>query len=350
VPVSFGTWRFESSHPHRGATLLKEVTTGTDKKPVGPRTSREDDAAHRARPPATPRPGARARGDTPTSALRLARELDLEERLISADATAPRRDAATRRAGRHPGHNEDRVLCHPTRGVAAVFDGIGGEAGGELASRAACGAMALALDGLPPREDEEGRRRWLAAAITSGHEAIALSKRLHGEYAGQGTTAIAAVLTADKVLTSCVGDSRAYLVSRGRLSVIADEHEDTVPRPAMADALDRVTAAEDFERAPKDLSWAFTYRNIVAAELGSDTAHVTVREHPLASGDLVLVVSDGVHDNLAHQEIEAVVAECAGGPAQALATALVARAHERSQDREHLRSKDDDVSCAVLQA
>ncbi len=290
----------------------------------------------------------RARGDTPVSAMRLARELEKE--LIAADEGAPRRDMATLCAARHPHSNEDRVLCDPAKGVAAVFDGIGGEAGGELAARAACGAMAMALDQVPAREDVEGRRRWLALAVQSGHAAIGLSKRLNGDCAGQGTTAIAAVLTTHSVLTTCVGDSRAYRVRDGELESIADEHEDIVPRPEVADALDRLSSTKDFDGAPKDLSWAFTYRNIVSAELGSDAVHPTVREHDLAPGDLILVVSDGVHDNLAHQEMESVVAGCAGQAPQAFATALVARARERSQDHGHLRSKDDDVTCAVLLA
>lgn len=282
--------------------------------------------------------------------MRLARELELEQELIEADENAPRRDSATVCAARHPGTNEDRTLCDPESGVAAVFDGVGGEAGGELAARAACGAMTMALDGLPPREDLEGRRCWLAAAVQSGQEAISLSKRLHGDCADQGTTAIAAVLGTDKVLTTCVGDSRAYRVHQGVLELIADEHEDTVPRPAMADALDRVSCAEDFEGASKDLPWAFAYRNIISAELGSDSVHPTVREHHLARGDLILVLSDGVHDNLTHHEIESVIAACAGSGPQTLSAALVARAHQRSRDPGHLRSKDDDVSCAVLRA
>ena len=274
----------------------------------------------------------------------------MERELIVADEAAPRRDAATLCAGRHPDSNEDRVLCDPVSGVAAVFDGVGGEAGGELAARAACGAMAMALDYLPPYGDLEGRRAWLASAIKAGHAAISMSKRLNGDFEGQGTTAIAAVLTTDKVLTTCVGDSRAYRVRGGGLELIADEHEDLVPRPAMADALDRIESVADFENAPKDLSWAFSYRNIISAELGSSETRPTVREHPLEPGDLILVVSDGVHDNLAHQEIEEVVRDCEGSSPQALASALVARAHQRSQDRTHLRSKDDDVSCAVLKA
>ena len=278
----------------------------------------------------------------------VALELDIESELIDADRDAPRLQSATVCAARHPGVNEDRVLCDPARGVAAVFDGIGGEAGGELAARAACAAMAMDLDRLPPRADRDGRRRWLAATLGSAQAAIALSKRLHKDSPSQGTTVVAAVLAADSVLTTCVGDSRAYRARGGVLELIADEYEDTVPRPALAEALDRVDRAEDLQGGPENLSWAFSHRNFLSSALGDDV-RPSVREHDVAGGDLVIVTSDGVHDNLTHEEMQAVVAGSAGDGPEAVCAALVEQARRRSQDHEHLRSKDDDVTCAVLQ-
>lgn len=277
----------------------------------------------------------------------VALELGVENALIAADRNAPRHNAATACAARHPGVNEDRVLCDPRAGVAAVFDGVGGVAGGELASRAACAAMAMDLDRLPPRGDLHGRRRWLAGSLQSSQAAIGLSRRLHKDSPGQGTTVIAAVLAADKVLTLCVGDSRAYRARQGALDLIADEHEDTSPRPALADALDRISCAEDFDGQLESLPWAFAHRNILTAALGDDV-RATVREHDVAPGDLIVLTSDGVHDNLTHQEIQAVAAAHGGSP-QALSAALVSQAQRRSQDLGHLRAKDDDVSCAVLE-
>ena len=288
-------------------------------------------------------PGFFCRLETP-----VALELRVESAFIAADRNAPRRNAATVCASRHPGVNEDRVLCDPDEGVAAIFDGIGGEAGGELASRAACAALAIDLDRLPPRRDLDGRRRWLAASIRSGEAAIALSRRLHKDSPSQGTTVIAAVLAADKVLTACVGDSRAYRARQGALELIADEHEDTSPRPEIADALDRISRAEDFGSAPESLPWAFAHRNLLTVALGDDVS-ATVREHAVAPGDLIVITSDGVHDNLTQAEMQAVVAASASTRPQALCTALVEQAQRRSQDPEHLRAKDDDVTCAVLQ-
>lgn len=273
----------------------------------------------------------------------------IERELIKADERAPRHGCATVCAARHPDSNEDRVLCDADKGVAAVFDGIGGEAGGELASRAACGAMAINLARLPRYEDVDARRRWLTAALASCRDAIALSRRLHEDSANQGTTALAAVLAADKVLTVCVGDSRAYRVRNHALELLADEHEDTTPRPPMADALDRISRVEDLAAADKDLRWAFLHRNILSAALGGDLRPV-VREHDVAPGDLIVLASDGVHDNLTRAEMEAVTTGGEGEDPQTLAAALVAKAQRRSHDRDHLRSKDDDITCAVLRA
>jgi protein phosphatase len=175
-----------------------------------------------------------------------------------------------------------------------------------------------------------------------------MSKRLHKDSPSQGTTVIAAVLGLETVLTACVGDSRAYLARDGRLELLADEYEDTQPRPEIADALDRIESAEDFDGGPESLAWAFAHRNFLSAALG-DGAAVTVRDHRVAPGDFVVLTSDGVHDNLTHDEMQAVVRAWAHQGPHAICAALVDQAQRRSQDAEHLRAKDDDVTCAVLQ-
>ena len=110
-----------------------------------------------------------------------------------------------------------------------------GEAGGELASRAACGALATDLDRLPPRGDLEGRHRWLAPRYKAARAAIALSRRLHKGSTSQGTTAIAALLAGDKLLTACVGDSRAYRARDGALELHTTSCRPSLP-PAPARA------------------------------------------------------------------------------------------------------------------
>src|ERR1017187_2879938 len=72
----------------------------------------------------------------------------LHEQWQAADLRAPRQQTATMACADHPRNNEDRALCDPSRGVAAVFDGMGGLAGGEMASSTACGLFTERLEEL----------------------------------------------------------------------------------------------------------------------------------------------------------------------------------------------------------
>lgn len=56
--------------------------------------------------------------------------------MVAADTIAPLTFARDTKAHEgHPERNEDTILVDAERGLAAVFDGVGGSEGGEVASR-----------------------------------------------------------------------------------------------------------------------------------------------------------------------------------------------------------------------
>jgi hypothetical protein len=141
----------------------------------------------------------RARGKVTAVSEGSRHQQDLSELIdewAQADANAPRRDCASVASFDHPQRNEDRVLCDPALQVAAVFDGMGGAAGGELAARAACGAFVGELAYFP--KDPGGRRQWLASAVEAAANAVRLSKRFYRQQnldlEEQETTAAALVV------------------------------------------------------------------------------------------------------------------------------------------------------------
>ena len=73
--------------------------------------------------------------------------------LRAADAAAPRDAHANLAKHARPDWSEDRGLADHQRGVAVVFDGMGGYNGGERASEAALGSVAIHLDALPEPAD-----------------------------------------------------------------------------------------------------------------------------------------------------------------------------------------------------
>ena len=106
--------------------------------------------------------------------------------------------------------NEDAAFATPR--LAAVADGVGGHAAGEVASRTVIGALAS----LEKAWVDEPLEQALAHAIAEGNERIAFVAACRPESAGMGTTLTAVALHGDYLVAN-IGDSRTYLLRDGRL-------------------------------------------------------------------------------------------------------------------------------------
>ncbi|MDF3066148.1 MAG: Protein serine/threonine phosphatase PrpC, regulation of stationary phase [Polyangiaceae bacterium] len=152
-------------------------------------------------------------------------QLIYEEQAESDEPTAPSaRILMTARGqsdrGRTRAQNEDRLLVAPERSVFVVADGMGGHAGGQVASELAVQTVASAYE----RRDFQGvveseltiprRARDLARAVQMAnhavHERAATTPGLHE----MGTTLVVAKFSPRKqrVYIGHVGDSRCYRI------------------------------------------------------------------------------------------------------------------------------------------
>jgi len=115
--------------------------------------------------------------------------------------------------------NQDAILQETTS--FAVCDGMGGHAGGEVASAAAVSALRSSL---MTTTTAEGLRE----AIVAANDAVLAAGEGKPELVGMGTTCVAAVLVGtndgDRLLLANVGDSRGYLFRRGELSQVTEDH------------------------------------------------------------------------------------------------------------------------------
>jgi protein phosphatase len=125
---------------------------------------------------------------------------------------------ATDLAGRtDPGlvreRNEDRWLAKEYAGVTliAVADGVGGAAGGDVASTAAIEALAASF--VPPSFRDSARTA-LGAAVQQANVAV-LDAAQAERFPGAATTLVAAAIRGREAAVANLGDSRAYLI-RGR--------------------------------------------------------------------------------------------------------------------------------------
>lgn len=173
-----------------------------------------------------------------------------------------------------------------------LADGVGGHDQGEIASRTAVECIVSgfqsALAGEPhtallPRLVQTANARVLEA----GHAAVASG-------AAMATTIVACALRYDRAVVAHVGDSRCYLVRRGRATLLTRDH--TIANEHMRLGL---LSAEEASEADT--------RHFLSRSLGAELmVNVDSDEHQIHAGDVLVLCSDGLYNSLETSEIAAV--------------------------------------------
>lgn len=138
--------------------------------------------------------------------------------------------AAQTDQGRRRRRNEDSFVVLEDHHLFVVADGMGGHAGGDVASKMAVETIAGAFqkntftgDAYPdvPRRGGE-----LAVAIQMANKAIYDHARAHQAYQGMGTTVVSARFSPNKqrVYFGHVGDSRCYRLRNQALTQVTTDH------------------------------------------------------------------------------------------------------------------------------
>jgi protein phosphatase len=191
------------------------------------------------------------------------------------------------------GNNEDAVYASPR--LAAVADGVGGAAAGEVASRAAIDAL-VHLD----KTRLDGRLEdALANAVATGNERIGFIAECRPQTAGMSTTITAVALGGDRYVLANVGDSRTYLLRDGALTRLTRD-DSYVQMLLDSGAIE----ADEARRHPQ--------RSLVLEALDGDPARrpPVVGTAPARAGDRLLLCSDGLSDYVDDEAIAAVLRAC----------------------------------------
>ena len=129
-------------------------------------------------------------------------------------------------------HNEDRLLLLEKEHVFVVADGMGGHAGGALASELAVSAIARTVFGGDGHQTAGHSDRIpaqaaaLVTAIGAANEAVRRTADADDRFADMGTTVVAARFCPRKrrLYVGHVGDSRCYRLRGGKLRQITLDH------------------------------------------------------------------------------------------------------------------------------
>ena len=192
-------------------------------------------------------------------------------------------------------------MADPPLGLYVVCDGMGGGNAGEVASALAVEAIQahlveaaryadLPLIG-PCDATVSAPANRLASAIRAANDVVHRESWSRPDYAGMGTTVVAALLREEVLSIAHVGDSRLYLVRNGTIQALTTDHSWVAEQ-----ILEGFITEEEAERSPS--------RNIVTKALGVEsTVDVELTEVPVRTGDMLLLCSDGLTRGVSPKEI-----------------------------------------------
>jgi protein phosphatase len=219
--------------------------------------------------------------------------------------------------GRIRGTNEDCFALDEDLQLYVVADGMGGHNAGEIAAR-------LAVDGIVefvretsvsrPLEDTNSpahsQARWpfgfdpalseggnrIRTAIHFANAEVLEASITVDQYSGMGTTIVAALVVDGRLSVGHVGDSRLYVFSNGRLRALTRDDS------WIAAMLAQDPGADPVAMRHHPLGGALT--NVVGARPRT-TVHVV--EEQLSGGEMLVLLTDGVHGVLDDRWLERLV-------------------------------------------
>jgi protein phosphatase len=207
--------------------------------------------------------------------------------------------------GRKRDRNEDSFLIDRDVGLFVVADGMGGHAGGGIASKLAVDTIhSVLVDAkrsspdaflAAPTLEEGGAKDRLREAVEAACARIFQEAQANPPLLGMGTTVTAAVVVGKHVYLAHVGDSRCYLVRRGRIFQVSEDHS-LVNEQLKAGAM-----TPDEARHSR-------FRNIITRSVGfEEEVLVDMVGIDAQDGDQLLLCCDGLTNLVEDDEILEVV-------------------------------------------
>jgi serine/threonine protein phosphatase PrpC len=206
--------------------------------------------------------------------------------------------------GRKREVNEDNFLVDKKLSLFVVADGMGGHASGEVASHIAVhefrNTVDAGRDAIERYDKGDAQVRpqdvltLLEQALQTAGHSIYQKGQVEPEKRGMGTTTSALLLAGDRGFIAHVGDSRIYLLRRGQVVQLTEDHS------LLNELVRRGKITKDgIESSPYK-----AYKNAVTRAVGVyETVQADTIDFEVMPGDQFLLCSDGLHAYLDDQKI-----------------------------------------------
>lgn len=194
-------------------------------------------------------------------------------------------------------NNEDSCFVIPSHDVYVVADGVGGNNSGEIASQTAVRLIAEYVDRNPIEQCREPEEiyDYLEQCLIEANREIYTMGRENEENRGMATTAVVAYIRDNTAYLANIGDSRAYLFHRGKLTQITEDH--TYVNELLKRGVITTKEAENHRQ-----------RNVITRALGAEPAiQVDYFQYAIEKGDILMLCSDGLYGEVKDPGIIAIL-------------------------------------------
>tara|TARA_R110001599_G_scaffold185680_1_gene379923 strand:+ start:7099 stop:7848 length:750 start_codon:yes stop_codon:yes gene_type:complete len=187
--------------------------------------------------------------------------------------------------------NEDSLLNKPEFGLWVVADGMGGHSAGELASQ----QVISELEALPNFDTLSDMVDAAEDALLKANLKLRIHSKNHLNNATIGTTVACLIIKGKAGAVLWVGDSRLYRYRNGVLDQLTLDHSEVQARIDSG-----LLSAEQAEKS--------TIKNILSRAVGAfDQLAVDVNAFTIQTGDIFLLCSDGLYNELNSHELQKIL-------------------------------------------
>ncbi len=206
--------------------------------------------------------------------------------------------------GNHRSGNQDNFYVDPEGRFFIVADGMGGHAGGEEASKIATDTISNYLNETWSNEDYNSQEL-IQEALENANKAIIEDQLQNPERADMGTTVVLIAFREEHCWQAHIGDSRLYRLRNSKLEQITEDHT-WVARAIKSGDLSQEEA--------KNHPW----RHVLSQCLGrKDLYRIDVDSLDVESGDVFILCSDGLTEEVTDEEINKCLKDVSEDPEKA---------------------------------
>jgi serine/threonine protein phosphatase PrpC len=195
--------------------------------------------------------------------------------------------------------------------LLVVGDGLGGHAGGSVASYIAVNAFVRAF------HENEVENAWrLKLSLETANDTLGfLTQKLPVNSCPMGTTLIGAIINRDAMQWISVGDSPLYLYRNGQLERLNEDH-------SLAPLVEQRLRIGEITQEQAD---SHPDRHTLQSAIMGSPIHLVdlaVEPYPLQTGDIIIAASDGIL-TLEHSRLEQMLAFGRHTTADKIADAII---------------------------